>query len=150
MHTIPDPATFLKQLFDTAVASAEPGRCLAEYLPPPVREGQTLVVGAGKGSAAMAAAVEEAFQRSAEASLGGKKELEKAEKEEMKARVRAVTGEAGRGRGHEFFEGFESEDADDVVVDCKDETEKERIQNCLLYTSPSPRDATLSRMPSSA
>jgi hydroxypyruvate reductase len=61
MHTIPDPVTFLKQLFDTAVASAEPGRCLAEYLPPPVREGQTLVVGAGKGSAAMAAAVEEAW-----------------------------------------------------------------------------------------
>ena len=25
-----------------------------------------------------------------------------------------------------------------------------QIQNCLLYTSPSPRDATLSRMPSSA
>ena len=25
-----------------------------------------------------------------------------------------------------------------------------RDQNCLLYTSPSPRDATLSRMPSSA
>ena len=25
-----------------------------------------------------------------------------------------------------------------------------RIMNCLLYTSPSPRDATLSRMPSSA
>ena len=26
----------------------------------------------------------------------------------------------------------------------------EQNQNCLLYTSPSPRDATLSRMPSSA
>ena len=26
----------------------------------------------------------------------------------------------------------------------------ETLQNCLLYTSPSPRDATLSRMPSSA
>ena len=25
-----------------------------------------------------------------------------------------------------------------------------RVDNCLLYTSPSPRDATLSRMPSSA
>ena len=25
-----------------------------------------------------------------------------------------------------------------------------KINNCLLYTSPSPRDATLSRMPSSA
>ena len=28
--------------------------------------------------------------------------------------------------------------------------ENEGIQICLLYTSPSPRDATLSRMPSSA
>ena len=27
---------------------------------------------------------------------------------------------------------------------------KENSKNCLLYTSPSPRDATLSRMPSSA
>ena len=27
---------------------------------------------------------------------------------------------------------------------------RRRFQNCLLYTSPSPRDATLSRMPSSA
>ena len=26
----------------------------------------------------------------------------------------------------------------------------EKAQDCLLYTSPSPRDATLSRMPSSA
>ena len=26
----------------------------------------------------------------------------------------------------------------------------QRIKGCLLYTSPSPRDATLSRMPSSA
>ena len=26
----------------------------------------------------------------------------------------------------------------------------DRIRSCLLYTSPSPRDATLSRMPSSA
>ena len=26
----------------------------------------------------------------------------------------------------------------------------EKVKNCLLYTSPSPRDATLSRMPSSA
>ena len=27
---------------------------------------------------------------------------------------------------------------------------EEHINDCLLYTSPSPRDATLSRMPSSA
>ena len=28
--------------------------------------------------------------------------------------------------------------------------ENKRLKRCLLYTSPSPRDATLSRMPSSA
>ena len=27
---------------------------------------------------------------------------------------------------------------------------KQKLKGCLLYTSPSPRDATLSRMPSSA
>ena len=34
--------------------------------------------------------------------------------------------------------GFDSSSSNDLV------------KNCLLYTSPSPRDATLSRMPSSA
>ena len=29
-------------------------------------------------------------------------------------------------------------------------TSSDRMRGCLLYTSPSPRDATLSRMPSSA
>ena len=28
--------------------------------------------------------------------------------------------------------------------------DREQFESCLLYTSPSPRDATLSRMPSSA
>ena len=32
----------------------------------------------------------------------------------------------------------------------KKTTKKKKAKNCLLYTSPSPRDATLSRMPSSA
>ena len=30
------------------------------------------------------------------------------------------------------------------------ESDDQQLYNCLLYTSPSPRDATLSRMPSSA
>ena len=61
MHTDSDPTTFLKQLFDSAVASADPGHCLAGYLPEPTSNGRTLVVGAGKGSAAMAAAVEKVW-----------------------------------------------------------------------------------------
>ena len=61
MHTVPEPEIFLQQLFDTAVASADPGQCLAEHLPRLASGGHTLVVGAGKGSAAMAAAVEQAW-----------------------------------------------------------------------------------------
>ena len=38
-----------------------------------------------------------------------------------------------------------SEDLNNICDECKEEDE-----SCLLYTSPSPRDATLSRMPSSA
>ena len=38
--------------------------------------------------------------------------------------------------------------ADELTVQAKELSELNVI--CLLYTSPSPRDATLSRMPSSA
>ena len=36
------------------------------------------------------------------------------------------------------------------VIVGKDEDDNADLPDCLLYTSPSPRDATLSRMPSSA
>ena len=48
----------LRRLFDAAVAAADPMRCVPPHLPPPPK-GRTLVVGAGKASAAMARAVEE-------------------------------------------------------------------------------------------
>ena len=38
----------------------------------------------------------------------------------------------------------------EVVASTFDEPPARHVQVCLLYTSPSPRDATLSRMPSSA
>ena len=38
----------------------------------------------------------------------------------------------------------------DIVVCRDDNAPKPSVWSCLLYTSPSPRDATLSRMPSSA
>ena len=39
----------------------------------------------------------------------------------------------------------------DLNPDNKEAEEKfKEVNDCLLYTSPSPRDATLSRMPSSA
>ena len=48
---------------------------------------------------------------------------------------------------HKFINGIKA-----IEVDGNSATEKIKalIRFCLLYTSPSPRDATLSRMPSSA
>ena len=57
---IPDPASFLRELFDRAVEVADPMRSLARFLPekPP---GRLIVIGAGKASARMAEAVEAAW-----------------------------------------------------------------------------------------
>jgi glycerate 2-kinase len=52
--------TILRQLFDRAVASAVPARAIARHLPEKPR-GRCVVVGAGKASAAMAAAFEAAW-----------------------------------------------------------------------------------------
>ena len=47
--------------------------------------------------------------------------------------------------------GFEEEQVLDVLRNAKkQQTIIDRISTCLLYTSPSPRDNTTSRMPSSA
>jgi hydroxypyruvate reductase len=53
-----DPRTLLRQMFDAAVASALPDVCIPGHLPPPPAKGRTVVVGAGKASGAMAAALE--------------------------------------------------------------------------------------------
>lgn len=52
--------TILRQLFDAAIASADPSRTLAAHLPDRPK-GRCVVVGAGKAAASMAAAVEVAW-----------------------------------------------------------------------------------------
>jgi hydroxypyruvate reductase len=51
----------LRRMFDAAVASAQPARCVPPHLPRPeeLGQGRLVVIGAGKASAAMAQAVEE-------------------------------------------------------------------------------------------
>ena len=58
MSTAPDPRTLLRQMFDAAIASAQPALCLPPHLPVPSK-GRTIVIGAGKASAAMARALED-------------------------------------------------------------------------------------------
>ena len=53
--------TALRAMFDAAIASADPHRVLAAHLPKPPAHGRTIVVGAGKSAAAMAAALETAW-----------------------------------------------------------------------------------------
>lgn len=55
-----DPRGFLRGLFDTAVAAADPLLRVPEFLPPRP-SGRTIVVGAGKASARMAQAVVQAW-----------------------------------------------------------------------------------------
>ena len=61
MSTSIDPRALLRQMFDAAVASAQPALCLPQHLPEPPSSpgGRTIVVGAGKASAAMARALED-------------------------------------------------------------------------------------------
>ena len=52
------PRDLLRAMFDAAILAAQPARCLPPHLPAPPK-GRTLVIGAGKASAAMAKALEE-------------------------------------------------------------------------------------------
>ena len=58
MSTVNDARTLLRQMFDAAIASAQPALCLPPHLPAPPK-GRTIVIGAGKASAAMARALED-------------------------------------------------------------------------------------------
>lgn len=53
----PSPAALLRQMFDAAIAAALAELCIPSFLPPPP-PGRTLVIGAGKASAAMAYVLE--------------------------------------------------------------------------------------------
>jgi hydroxypyruvate reductase len=52
----------LLDMYTAAVAAVSAGKCLPAWLPQPPAKGRTVVIGAGKGAAAMAHAVEEHWQ----------------------------------------------------------------------------------------
>lgn len=56
-----DPKQFLTSIFEAAVAAADPELTIRRHLPEKPK-GRTIVIGAGKGSAQMAAAFEKAWQ----------------------------------------------------------------------------------------
>ena len=56
-----NPRPLLRSLFDAAIAAAQPALCLPQHLPPRPK-GRTIVIGAGKASAAMARALEDHWE----------------------------------------------------------------------------------------
>jgi glycerate 2-kinase len=65
---IENPRGFLLEMFRAAIDAALPAQCVPPYLPPAPRR-RTIVIGAGKASAAMARVLEENWP--AAVSLGG-------------------------------------------------------------------------------
>lgn len=59
--TAPAPRQLLLDLYDAAVDAVHPRNLVQDFLPPPPANGRTLVIGAGKGAAAMAQAVERSW-----------------------------------------------------------------------------------------
>ncbi|HCN88967.1 MAG TPA: glycerate kinase, partial [Oxalobacteraceae bacterium] len=62
MASIENPRQFLLDLYSSAVTAVSATRCLPPFLPQPSPNGRTLVIGAGKGAAAMARVVEKNWQ----------------------------------------------------------------------------------------
>ena len=57
-----NPRQFLLDLFSTAVDAVSAAKCLPAFLPKPAPGGRTIVIGAGKGAAAMAKTVEDHWE----------------------------------------------------------------------------------------
>jgi glycerate 2-kinase len=62
MTSIANPRQFLLDLYSSAVTAVSANKCLPAFLPKPSPNGRTLVIGAGKGAAAMAKVVEDHWQ----------------------------------------------------------------------------------------
>lgn len=59
MRPLDNPKQFLLDLYSSAISAVSAAKCLPQYLPQPLPGGRTIVIGAGKGAAAMAKAVED-------------------------------------------------------------------------------------------
>ncbi len=59
MTPIENPRQFLLDLYSSAISAVSAAKCLPQFLPKPQPGGRTIVIGAGKGAAAMAKAVED-------------------------------------------------------------------------------------------
>lgn len=111
-----EPAGLLRRMFDAAVAAALPTGIVARHLPERPK-GRTIVLGAGKASAAMAAAVEAAWDGPLEGLVVTRYgHAVPSERIEIVEAAHPVPDEAGRAAAARMLEIARSAGADDLVL----------------------------------
>ncbi len=114
--TVLDPKTFLISIFDAAVAAADPERTIRDHLPAKPR-GRTIVIGAGKGSAQMAAAFEKVWDGPIEGLVVTRYGYgAKCERIEIIEAAHPVPDAAGLEASRRLLEKVQGLTADDLVV----------------------------------
>ena len=109
-----NPRQFLLDLYDSAVGAVSAEKCLPDFLPEPPAKGRTLVIGAGKGAAAMARAVEQHWQGPVSGLVvtryGHGAPCERIEVVEAAHPVPDEAGQAAAGRMMELVRGLTEDD----------------------------------------
>jgi glycerate 2-kinase len=114
--TVLDPKTFLTAIFNAAVAAADPDRTIRDHLPAKPK-GRTVVIGAGKGSAQMAAAFEKAWNGPIEGLVVTRYGYgAKCERIEIIEAAHPVPDAAGLEASRRLLEKVQGLTADDLVV----------------------------------
>lgn len=113
-----DARALLRDLFDAALAAARPATCLASYidaLQPP--RGRTIVIGAGKASAAMARAVEDRWPHALEGLVVTRYGYgEPCSRIEIVEAAHPVPDEKGRAAAGRILERVRGHTPDDLVL----------------------------------
>jgi hydroxypyruvate reductase len=113
-----DARELLRDLFDAALAAAQPASCLAPYidkLQPP--KGRTVVIGAGKASAAMARALEERWPHPLEGLVVTRYGYgETCRRIEIVEAAHPVPDEKGRAAAGRILDKVKGLSADDLVL----------------------------------
>lgn len=109
-----DPRQFLNDLYATAVEAVSAQKCMPAYLPKQAVKGRTLVIGAGKGAAAMAKVVEDNWPGKVEGLIvtryGHGADCKQIEVVEAAHPVPDEAGRAAAGRMLELVKGLTEDD----------------------------------------
>ncbi|TKT77615.1 glycerate kinase [Aquamicrobium sp. LC103] len=111
-----EPKAFFVSLFEAAVAAADPEKTIRRFLPKRPK-GRTIVIGAGKGSAQMARALEQAWEGPLEGVVVTRYGYgTPCERIEIIEAAHPVPDEAGLSASRRLFDAVKGLTADDLVV----------------------------------